>query len=315
MYVVTGGAGFIGSNIVKALNDRSIEDVVVVDDIKNDAAASNLSDCKIQDLIPIKELQSFLKSYEKTGRKIDAIFHKGACSDTTETDREYIFSINYEYSVELLNFCLRKKIPLIYASSAAVYGGGDKFYEDAEYEEPLNLYAETKHQFDNHVRSLIHDTESQIVGLRYFNVYGPREQHKDYMASVAYRFRNQVFETGKAKLFESNEDYDNGSQRRDFIYVGDAVKVNLWFLDHPEISGIFNVGTGKCQTFNDVANAVIAYYGKGEIEYIPFDKKLIGRYQSFTQADVSKLRNAGYTDPFYSVEQGVHEYMQWLDSR
>ncbi len=314
MYIVTGGAGFIGSNIVKSLNDNGINDIVTVDNFTSETNIPNLADCKIQKFFLIEELHEFLSNCEKSNNEIKAIFHLGACSDTTETNRKYMLKNNYEYSVRLLQYCVRRKIPFIYASSAAVYGDNNKFIEHPEFEKPLNLYAESKCLFDNHVRNIIQNAQSQIVGLRYFNVYGPREQHKGYMASVAFRFRNQILKTGKAKLFESSNGYANGDQRRDFIYVGDAVKINLWFLRHPEISGIFNLGTGKSQTFNDVANAVIEYYGKGEVEYIPFDKKLSGRYQSFTEADITKLRNAGYTQPFLGVNNGVKKYMSWLDS-
>ncbi len=313
MYIVTGSAGFIGSNIIKSLNDVGIDNIIAVDEFKKDTSAPNLADCNVHELVPLHELQEFLSSSEESGKKVEAIFHEGACSDTTETDRDYIFGINYEYSIMLLVYCLRRKIPFIYASSAAVYGDNDVFIEDPKYEKPLNLYAETKVLFDNHVRSVIQSAESQIVGLRYFNVYGPREQHKGYMASVAYRFRNQIHETGKANLFASGDGYAGGDQRRDFVYVGDVVKVNLWFLGHPEISGIFNLGTGKSHTFNDVANAVIEHCGKGEIQYIPFDEKLSGHYQSFTQADITKLREAGYVDSFLDVKNGVKEYMNWLN--
>ncbi len=313
MYIVTGGAGFIGSNIIKALNDVGIENVVAVDEFSKDSNMQNLVDCNVLDLVEAEELYDFLTNSEKSDKKIEAVFHKGACSDTTETNREYMLNNNYEYSIKLLQYCLRKKIPFIYASSAAVYGDNNKFCEDPKFEKPLNLYAESKYLFDNYVRDAIQNEESQIVGLRYFNVYGPREQHKGYMASVAYRFRSQILETGMAKLFESSDGFESGKQRRDFIYVGDVIKVNLWFLEHPEISGIFNLGTGESHTFNEVAEAVIEYYGKGKIEYIPFDKKLNGRYQSFTQADITKLREVGYASSFLNVKNGVKEYMDWLD--
>jgi ADP-L-glycero-D-manno-heptose 6-epimerase len=315
MYIVTGAAGFIGSNIIKALNEAGKESIIAVDQLPKQKSIPNLSDCKISDLVLVNDLSKYLASLEKNNKKIHAIFHKGACSDTTETDREYMINNNYQYSINLLEYCLQRKIPFIYASSAAVYGDNDTFIEDPRFEKPLNLYAESKLLFDNYVRNRIDTAKSQIVGLRYFNVYGPREQHKEYMASVAYRFRNQILETGKAKLFKSCNKYADGEQRRDFIYVGDVVKVNLWFLNHPEVSGIFNLGTGHSQTFNDIADAVIEYYGKGEIEYIPFDEKLKGRYQSYTQADISNLRKAGFNESFLSVKQGINEYMQWLDVR
>jgi ADP-L-glycero-D-manno-heptose 6-epimerase len=219
---------------------------------------------------------------------------------------------NYEYSKSLLHYCVARRVPFLYASSASVYGMGPIFKEDRRHERPLNVYAYSKFLFDQYVRRLLADVQSPIVGLRYFNVYGPHEQHKGAMASVAFHFNEQVLATGKVRLFQGSDGFADGEQRRDFIYVGDIVDVNLWFLDHPEISGIFNLGTGRSQTFNEVANAVIAYHGRGQIEYIPFPDALKGRYQSFTQADMTLLTEAGLKYRFKPVEEGVPLYLDVL---
>jgi ADP-L-glycero-D-manno-heptose 6-epimerase len=219
---------------------------------------------------------------------------------------------NFEYSKVLLHYCLDRKIPYFYASSAAIFGDGTVFLEDPKNENPINVYGYSKYLFDQYVRRHESVFESQVVGFRYFNVYGPREQHKGSMASVAFHLNNQIEAGENPKLFEGSGGYGNGEQRRDFIFVGDTVKVNLWMLENPEVSGIFNIGTGKSQTFNDVAESVIDYHGKGEIEYIPFPGHLKGSYQSFTEADLTNLRNAGYDTPFLTVQEGVADYMEWL---
>ncbi len=220
---------------------------------------------------------------------------------------------NYEYSKTLLHYCLDRRIPYVYASSASVYGDGKVFREEREHEAPLNVYGYSKFLFDQYVRRLPRPA-SQVVGLRYFNVYGPREQHKGSMASVAYHFNNQLLTEGRIKLFEGCDGYGNGEQRRDFVYVEDVCAAKLWFLDHPECSGIFNLGTGRSQTFNDVARAVVSWHGRGEVEYIPFPEKLRGCYQSFTEADIGALRAAGYYGTFKTVDEGVREYLQWLNA-
>ncbi|MHB8345586.1 MAG: ADP-glyceromanno-heptose 6-epimerase [Acidiferrobacterales bacterium] len=315
MIIVTGGAGFIGANLVAALNARGRRDVLVVDNLSNGIKFRNLADCEILDY---QDKEDFLRTVAASGElaePLDAVFHLGACSSTTEWDGRYMMRNNYEYSKVLLHYCLERRIPFIYASSASVYGGGRIFREDRSLEAPLNVYGYSKFLFDQHVRRIMPSATSQVVGLRYFNVYGPREQHKGSMASVAYHFNNQVLGGSRVRLFEGTDGYGNGEQRRDFVYVGDTCSVKLWFLDHPARSGIFNIGTGRSQSFNDVARAVIAWHGLGEIEYIPFPDQLQGRYQSFTQADIDALRAAGYPMPFKTVEQGVHEYMQWLNSK
>jgi len=312
MIIVTGGAGFIGSNIVKGLNERGIKDVLVVDDLQDGTKFKNIVDCDIADYLDKDDFINRIQAGQDFG-DVKAIFHEGACSTTTEWDGRFMMQNNYEYSKILLHYCLQNKIQYLYASSAAVYGSSSVFKEEQQYEAPLNVYGYSKFQFDQYVRQLQADFESQVVGFRYFNVYGPREQHKGSMSSVAFHVNNQLNENGYAKLFEGCDGYANGEQRRDFVYVGDAVDVNLWFMDHPEKSGIFNLGTGRSQTFKDVANAVIQFYGRGEIKYIPFPDHLKGRYQSFTEADISALRAAGYDAPFKTVEEGVHAYMEWLN--
>ena len=311
MIIVTGGAGFIGSNLVAALNANGYDDIIVVDDLSDDEKFINIADLNIADYI---DKDDFLAQLESEGQfaRPTAIFHQGACSDTTEWDGRFMLANNYDYSKRLLNYCLGQKVPFLYASSASVYGGGSVFAEDVVNSAPLNLYAYSKHLFDQYVRRCLPDAESQVVGLRYFNVYGPREQHKGKMASVAYHFDQQIRETGIARLFEGDADYGHGEQQRDFIYVADVATVNLWLYDNQQVSGIFNLGTGKCQTFNDVANAVIKFHGRGDIEYIPFPKVLEGRYQSYTQADIGALRATGYDAAFRGVEEGVQDYLAWL---
>ena len=312
MIIITGGAGFIGSNVIAALNQAGQDDILVVDDLKDGTKFVNLADQRIADY---QDKQSFQQRVECDSLAGDftAVIHLGACSSTTEWDGEYIMRNNYEYSKMLLEFCQRRRIPYIYASSASVYGSGSVFKESPEFERPINMYAYSKFLFDHYVRKQRHRLESQVVGLRYFNVYGPREQHKGSMSSVAFHFNNQVKETGVCSLFEGNDGYANGGQLRDFVYVGDAVDVKMWLLENPSVSGIFNLGTGKAQSFNDVADAVIAWHGRGEKQYIPFPEKLVGRYQSYTQADISALRQAGYDKPFRDVSRGVADYLDWLN--
>jgi ADP-L-glycero-D-manno-heptose 6-epimerase len=311
MIIVTGAAGLIGSNIIKELNNQGYRNIIAVDDLTNGYQMFNLADCQIADYLDKDDFLELVKT-NKLKTNIEVIFHQGACSSTTEWDGKYMMKNNYEYSKQLVNYCQLHNIPFIYASSASVYGGSNKFIESLSVEKPLNVYAFSKYVFDQYVRNIAKPT-APIVGLRYFNVYGPREQHKGSMASVAFHFNNQIKQSGICNLFEGDENYDNGEQLRDFVYVEDIVKVNLWFWKNPTISGIFNCGTGKAQSFNDVANAVIKYHGKGKINYIPFPEKLKGSYQSYTQADLSKLREAGYTAPFKTVEQGVSEYLAKLN--
>ncbi|NQS71767.1 MAG: ADP-glyceromanno-heptose 6-epimerase [Desulfobulbaceae bacterium] len=245
--------------------------------------------------------------------KIKAIIHQGACSTTTEWNGKLVMDNNFTYPKELLHFAINNRIPFIYASSASVYGNGRVFIEKECYEQPLNIYAYSKVLFDRYVRQQQAKQNSQIVGLRYFNVYGPREQHKGSMASIVLQLRNQLCTEGILRLFEGSNGFGSGEQRRDFIYVKDVVDIILWFMEHPENSGIFNVGTGKSQSFNEVALALIKFFKYGDIQYIPFPDHLQGRYQSFTEANISSLRAAGYDGKFRSIESGVHEYMNWLE--
>lgn len=314
MIVVTGAAGFIGSNLVKALNRRGRTDVLAVDNLQDGAKFGNLAAGEIADYMDQDDFLACITADADFAEPLEAIFHQGACSSTMEWDGRYMMRNNYEYSKSLLHYCLDREIPFLYASSASVYGAGTVFKEGREFEAPLNVYAYSKCLFDHYVRGQLGDAQSQIVGLRYFNVYGPREQHKGPMASVAFHFYKQLLETGRVKLFEGSDGYANGEQRRDFVYVDDVTAVNLWFLENPGKSGIFNLGTGRSQSFNDVARAVIKANGRGgEIEYIPFPDKLRGCYQSFTEADIDRLRAAGYTHPFMNAEEGVAAYIKSLN--
>ena len=311
MFIVTGGAGFIGSNIVKALNERGITDILVIDDLTDGTKFANLVDLQITDYMDKDEFITQIISGQNFG-EIDAIFHEGACSSTTEWNGKFMMENNYEYSKELLHYCIERDIPFLYASSAATYGGNDTFKEALQYEKPLNVYGYSKFQFDQYIRNIWQDAQihgetlPQITGFRYFNVYGPREQHKGSMASVAFHLNNQINAGENAKLFE-------GEHKRDFVYVGDVCKVNLWFFDK-NISGIFNVGTGKAESFLEVGKAVVDFHQKGEIERIPFPSHLQGHYQSFTQADLTNLRAVGYDEKFKTVAEGVKLYLKNINS-
>lgn len=313
MYIVTGGAGFIGSNLVRSLTERG-DDVIVVDDLTDGHKFVNIADSPIADYIDKDEFLQRLGADTGFAKTIKAILHQGACSETTEWDGRYMMENNYTYSQELLHHCLQSQTQYIYASSAAVYGSSNKFVEDPRLEKPLNVYGYSKLQFDRYVRRTAAQPDSQVVGLRYFNVYGPREQHKGSMASVAFHFDQQIRETGEARLFVGTDGYADGEQLRDFVYVEDVCNVNLWFLNNPGVSGIFNTGTGAAQSFNDVANAVIDWHGNGKIRYIPFPEQLAGAYQSYTQADLTQLRNAGCDTGFRTVAAGVKDYLDQADS-
>ena len=313
MIIVTGGAGFIGSNIIQGLNARGISDILVVDDLKDGAKFKNIVDSQIADYMDKDDFLDGVLSGGVDDVPIEAIFHEGACSSTTEWDGRFMMDNNYEYSKALLHFCQANQVPFIYASSASVYGGGSEFEEDLKNEEPLNVYGYSKFLFDQYVRA--QDIGSQVVGLRYFNVYGPREQHKGSMASVAFHLNNQLLDSGEIKLFAGCDGYRDGEQVRDFVYVSDVVDVNLWFLDNPTVSGIFNCGTGKSQPFNDVAKGVLDYHQKGRLSYIPFPDHLVGHYQSFTEADLTALRAAGCDVTFKTVAEGVKCYMEWLNAK
>jgi ADP-L-glycero-D-manno-heptose 6-epimerase len=315
MIVVTGGAGFIGSNLVEALNKHGRTDVVVVDDLTDGTKYTNLADCQIADYLD-KDL--FIQQVREgtLGFGPSAVFHQGACSDTTEWNGRFMLENNFSYSKALFHYCQQQRIPFIYASSAAVYGGSNTFVESPEYEKPLNIYGYSKLLFDQYVRRYesVYGFNAQVVGLRYFNVYGPREQHKGKMASVAFHLNSQILNGQNPKLFGAFGGYAAGMQSRDFVFVGDVVSVNLWFLANPQCNGIFNLGTGRAEPFKAVAEAVIAFHGKGQIEFIDFPDSLKGHYQSYTCADISALRAVGYAKPFFTVAQGTSQYMQALNS-
>lgn len=312
MIIVTGGAGFIGSNLIRALNRRGEEDILVVDNLSDGTKFANLVDCRIADY---EDKDVFRKMVRNDGLPAGtrAVLHHGACSATTEWDGRLMMDQNFCWSRDLVIACQANGIPLIYASSASVYGAGPNYSEAPANEKPLNVYGYSKMLFDHYVRRMP-GHESQVVGLRYFNVYGPGEAHKDAMASVIWHFNRQLAEHGEIRVFQGCDGYADGEQRRDFIYVDDAAAVVLFFLDHPEISGIFNVGTGRAQTFNDVAGAVIDWHGKGEIRYVPMPTHLVGRYQSNTQADLTRLRDAGYEGEFRPVEQGVRSQLEIINA-
>jgi ADP-L-glycero-D-manno-heptose 6-epimerase len=322
--VVTGAAGFIGANLVKALNTKGETDIVAVDNLARADKFHNLVDCEIADYIDKNELLELVR--RRALGKPDVVFHQGACSDTMQSDGRYMMENNYRYSLELLHWCQAERVPYVYASSAAVYGLGPVFEESRPHERPLNVYGYSKFLFDQVVRRELPGITAPVIGMRYFNVYGPREAHKGRMASVAFHQFHQFRAEGKVKLFEGSHGYANGAQCRDFIHVDDVVAVNLFFWQRPR-SGIYNVGTGRAQAFNDVALAVVnTMRGErkepaiglaqaariGAIEYVAFPEALRGKYQAFTQADITRLRAAGFDAPMLTVEQGTAAYMRWL---
>jgi len=327
--IVTGAAGFIGSNIIKSLNARGIDDIVAVDDLTMGDKFKNLADLQIADYVDADDFYELFA--EAAFGQVEAVFHEGACSDTMESDGKYMMDNNYTLSCDLFQACQDQGTRLLYASSAATYGGSDIFSESPEFEKPLNVYGYSKLLFDQRLRRELgqrfENASTQVAGFRYFNVYGPREQHKGRMASVAFHQFNQYQADGKVKLFGEYGGYGSGGQMRDFVFIDDVVAVNLWFLDHPDKSGILNLGSGKAQPFNDVAIAVVNTLRKsqgeaplsieeaargGLIDYIAFPPALVGKYQSYTQADLSALRAAGCDHAFADVQTGVASYMQWL---
>ncbi|MGE4370126.1 MAG: ADP-glyceromanno-heptose 6-epimerase [Burkholderiaceae bacterium] len=325
MIVVTGGAGFIGSNVVAGLNRRGVSDILVVDDLTEGDKFVNLAHADIADYLHKDDFRARVAA--GTLPKVQAVLHQGACSDTTERNGHYMMDNNYQVTLELFRYCQAVKIPFVYASSAAVYGAGPVYAEDRRNEAPLNVYGYSKFLFDQVVRREMKTLSAPVVGLRYFNVYGPNEQHKGRMASVAFHNMNQYSTEGHVRLFGGWDGYPNGGQQRDFIYIDDVVDVNLHFLFESTVSGIFNCGTGRAQPFNDVARAVVnalrRHGGQSQsslddlvhsqqVQYIDFPDDLKGRYQSHTQADLTQLRAAGYTAGFLDVEQGVNRYVDAL---
>ena len=323
--VVTGAAGFIGSNIIKGLNARGISNIIAVDDLRDGDKFRNLADLQIADYV---DHQVF---YERFAQRhfgpVEAVFHEGACSDTMETNGQYMMDNNYGVSCQLWEACQAHGTRLLYASSAATYGGASSFVESPKFEKPLNVYGYSKLLFDQRMRREMgmdfKQNKAQVVGFRYFNVYGPREQHKGRMASVAFHQHHQWLQDGFVKLFGDYGGYAAGEQERDFVFIDDVVAVNLWFFDHPDQNGLFNLGTGRAQPFNDVALAVVnasrsqalslsEAVQQQLIRYIPFPDALRGKYQCFTQADLSTLRASGCDHVFADVQSGVSQYMQSL---
>lgn len=308
MYLITGAAGFIGSNIVKALNDQGVENILAVDDLTESERFRNLRDLRIADYMDLRELRRAL-TVGSLDKHITAICHQGACADTMETDGRYMMDNNFTFSKDLLHAALRWRAPFVYASSASVYGAGREFRAEPACERPLNVYGYSKLLFDQYVRRFALGAgggKSTVVGLRYFNVYGPREAHKGRMASMVYQLYTQLRETGVARLFEGTDGYADGEQRRDFIFVGDAARVNLFFLQQQDKrAGVFNLGARDSRSFNEVAHCLINHLGRGRIEYIPFPPALRGKYQSYTQAEMPALRCAGYKTPMTDLETGI----------
>jgi ADP-L-glycero-D-manno-heptose 6-epimerase len=326
--VVTGAAGMIGANLVRGLNAIGIDDVIAVDDLTDGAKFANLAGASISDYFDRRDFYGrFARGDLGT---IDCVFHEGACSDTMEHDGRLMLDLNYRDSKTLLDACQAQRVRLLYASSAATYGGSSTFREEPAFEHPLNVYGYSKLLFDNVVRRMLPGATAQVAGFRYFNVYGPHEQHKGRMASVAFHHVQQLRAEGRVKLFGAYGGYAAGEQARDFVFVGDVVAVNLWFFAHPEASGIFNLGSGRAQPFNDVAVAVVnaARAARGEaalpladlvasgaIQYVDFPAALVGKYQCFTEADLGRLRATGCDHAFVDVAAGVDRYVAWLDGR
>ncbi len=307
MIVVTGGAGFVGSNLVAGLNREGVSDVLVVDNLRSGDKRGNLGAIRFAEYVDKDEFLPLLEQ-GRFGETIEAVLHQGACTDTMATDTAYVMRNNTEYSKALLAYALRRRIPFVYASSASVYGNRGTCPERPEHEEPLNLYARSKLAFDQHVRQMLPQATTTVVGLRYYNVYGPREVHKGRMASMVWQLLRQLKEKGEMRLFAGSGGYGDGEQRRDFIWVGDVVDVNLFFVNGPARQGIFNTGTGASRSFNDIAHTLMRLHGGGNLSYIPFPEALEGKYQSFTQADVTALRGAGFDRPFTSLEDGIAGY-------
>lgn len=310
--IVTGGAGFIGRNIVAALNARGEENIVVVDELGTSEKWKNLVGLRYEDYLDKTDLRARIREDRLDG--VRAVLHMGACSSTTERDASYLADNNYRTTRELCEWCLTHGARFVYASSAATYGDGSLGYSDDDTVtptlRPLNMYGYSKHMFD--MWALQKGLLGMIAGLKYFNVYGPHEDHKGEMRSVIHKAYGQIRDMGEVRLFKSYKpEYKDGEQVRDFVYVKDAVEMTLHFLEHPEVSGLFNCGAGQARSWNDLAGAVFAAMGlKPNIRYIDMPEELRGTYQYFTQADMFKARAAGYGASFTSLEDGVKDYVQ-----
>ncbi len=314
MIVVTGGAGFIGSNLVRMLNARGRRDILVVDDFTDGRKFVNLATAQIADYLDYRDFKTTFDAPSAPWPQLELVYHLGACSDTTEWDGRYMLETNFSYSKALLGACNTRGIPFVYASSAAVYGAHRACIENESHEQPLNVYGYSKLLFDQFVRQNRAKLAVRTVGIRYFNVYGPGEQHKGRMASVMLQFNKQMKETGRVRLFEGSHGLAAGEQRRDFVYVEDAAAMTLWCGEACEHSAIVNCGSGQANTFNAVARAILAWHGHGTIEYIPFPEDLRGVYQSDTRADLAQLRALGFDGEFRALAQGVADYLSWLNA-
>jgi ADP-L-glycero-D-manno-heptose 6-epimerase len=313
MIILTGGAGFVGSNILKRLNSDGHDDVLVVDNLKKSDKYRNLVGTRVLDIVDKIEFYDRLDKGAWDGESIEAILHQGACTDTLEYDGVYMMRTNYEASKSLLHFALRKNVPMVYASSAAVYGHTAEASEVPENESPLNIYGFSKLAFDNYVRRVAASGTNLVVGLRYFNVYGHGEQHKGGMASMVYQLSRQIQETGVARLFGALGPYGPGEQSRDFVSVLDLVEINMYFLSRDPVVAAVNAGSGVRSTWNDLANEVIKTLGRGRIEYFEFPERLRDKYQFNTRADLGRLRALGYDKPMTSLGKGIHDYVSTLD--
>lgn len=313
MIVVTGGAGFIGSAVVWRLNQMGVDRIVIVDELGKDDKWMNLNGLKYADFLHKDDFMAMILQRNEPF-KITSVIHLGACSATTEKDADYLMDNNFHYSQELAKFCLENGSRFIYASSAATYGNGINGYNDDEDQletlRPLNMYGYSKHLFDSWIKR--NGLLNKVVGLKYFNVYGPNEYHKGDMRSVVHKAFEQVRDAGKVRLFKSHlADYKDGEQKRDFVYVKDAVDMTLYFLDHADKNGIFNVGTGKAQTWIDLVTALFNSVGKPvNIEFVDMPEEIRDKYQYFTEANLKKIRSAGYDKPIRNVDEGVSDYVK-----
>jgi len=307
MHIVTGGAGFIGSNLVRALNRRGVSDILIVDDLRQGEKHLNLNALQFSDIVDTAHVAALIPKL--AGARIDSVFHQGACSDTTEKDGRTMMDANYESSKAWFHFAVGH-CPFLYASSAAIYGDGKAgFKEQAACEWPLNVYGFSKLAFDNWVRRRLHECRTPVVGLRYFNVYGPQENHKGRMASVVFKLHQQASRGEDPTIFEGSAKF-----LRDFVFVDDVVDVNLFFLDKGDAHGIYNCGSGRAESFQELAAATVSHFPKLRVKEIPFPADLQGKYQAFTRADLGALRHAGYKREFTTLAEGVRRYVGVLDS-